>query len=102
MASKDGIGMTLVPGFEPRGEVTADDRARVAFGRAGVHGRDRFLVSVSPRGEIMLTPVASIPKQELLIWERPEVMASLLRGLDDYQSGRVLSRDDFLDEDLGE
>jgi len=50
----------------------------------------------------MLTPVASIPKQELLIWERPEVMASLLRGLDDYQSGRVLSRDDFLDEDIGE
>ena len=94
--------MTLMSGFEPRGEVAADDRARIAFGRAGVRGRERFLISVSPRGEIMLTPVASIPRQELLIWERPEVMASLLRGLDDYRRGQVRNRDDFLDEDLGE
>ncbi|HUY09439.1 MAG TPA: hypothetical protein VMW80_08320 [Candidatus Dormibacteraeota bacterium] len=94
--------MTLMPGFEPRGEVAADDRARVAFGRAGVRGRDRFLVSVSSRGEILLTPVASIPKQELLIWERTDVMTSLLRGLDDYRHGRVRDRDDFLDKDLEE
>ena len=91
--------MSLLPGFEPRGEVVADDRARVAFGRAGVRGRDRFLVSVSSRGEIMLTPVASIPKQELLIWERPNVMASLLRGMNDAAQGRVSKWDELLDEE---
>ncbi|MHB1501608.1 MAG: hypothetical protein ACYCYK_10675 [Candidatus Dormibacteria bacterium] len=94
--------MSPMSGFEPVAEVTADDRARVAFGRAGVRRHDRFLVSVRATGEILMTPVASIPKQELLIWENEQVRASLLRGLDDYGHGRVLRRDDFLDEDTEE
>ncbi len=42
---------------------------------------DSFLVSIRPTGEILLTPLASIPKRELLIWEDEELRASLLRGL---------------------
>ena len=90
--------MTLIPGFEPVAEVTADARSRVAFGRAGVHSRDRFLISVKTTGEILLTPVASIPKRELLVWENEQVRTSLMKGLDDYANGRIQQKDGFLDE----
>ncbi|MGH3873335.1 MAG: hypothetical protein ACRDSR_17810 [Pseudonocardiaceae bacterium] len=41
---------------------------------------DRFLVSTRPTGEILLTPLASIPKRELLVWEDEELRTSLPRG----------------------
>lgn len=89
--------MSATAGFEPLAEVTADDRARIAFGRAGVRSNDRFLVSTRPTGEILLTPLASIPKRELLVWEDDELRVSLLRGLADAAQGRVARRDDLLD-----
>ncbi len=91
--------MTAAAGFEPITEVTADDRARIAFGRVGVRRDDRFLVSRRPTGEILLTPMASIPQRELLIWEDESLRESLLRGLGDAASGRVTARDDLLDEE---
>ncbi|MGH3838876.1 MAG: hypothetical protein ACRDSF_24755 [Pseudonocardiaceae bacterium] len=94
--------MSAAHGFEPIAEVTADDRGRLAVGRAGVRGNDRFLVSTRPTGEILLTPVASVPKRELLVWEDDELRASLLRGLADAAQGRVARRDDLLDADDGE
>ena len=90
-------GMTTAqPVFEPVTEVTADDRARISFGRIGVHHNDRFLVS--RRGDqLLLTPMASIPQRELLVWENESVRNSLLRGLADVAAGRVARRDDYLD-----
>ena len=93
--------MSALAGFEPVGEVAADDRARIAFGRAGVHRNDRFLVSTRSTGEILLTPLASIPKRELLVWEDDKLRESLLRGLADASQGRVSRRDDLLDDDAG-
>jgi len=90
-----------LPGFEPVAEVAADDRARIAFGRAGVHRNDRFLVSTRSTGEILLTPLASIPKRELLVWEDDALRESLLRGLADAAQGRVSQRDDLLADDAG-
>lgn len=91
--------MTVDPVFEPVTEVTADDRARIAFGRIGVHRNDRFLVSRRASGELLLTPMASIPQRELLVWENESVRNSLLRGLADAAAGRVSQRDDYLDGD---
>jgi hypothetical protein len=88
---------TTLQGFHPVAEVTADDRARIAFGKAGVHKDDRFLVSTADDGTILLTPLASIPKRELIIWENEELRESLLRGLADAHVGKVSRRDDFLD-----
>lgn len=56
-------------------------------------------VSTRPTGEILLTPLASIPKRELLIWEDEELRASLLRGLADVTQGRIARRDDLLNGD---
>jgi len=93
------MAMSALAGFEPVAEVAADDRARIAFGRAGVHRNDRFLVSVRSSGEILLTPLASIPKRELLVWEDDALRESLMRGLADASQGRVSRRDDLLNDD---
>jgi hypothetical protein len=77
--------------------VTADDRSRIAFGKVGVHKDDRYLVSTADDGTILLTPLASIPKRELIVWENEELRDSLLRGLAEASLGRVSRRDDFLE-----
>ena len=84
-----------VAGFTPIGEFSADDRARIAFGKAGVHRDDRFAVAVNDQGEILLTPLVSIPKRELIIWEDAQLRASLARGLADSAAGRVQDLGDF-------
>lgn len=87
-----------MPEFEPIVEVTADDRSRIPFGRVGVRRNERFLVSRNTAGEILLTPMASIPRRELLIWENPSVRESLNRGFDDVRNGRVGPWDDLFDQ----
>ena len=81
--------MTTLEGFRPVTEVTADERARVAISKAGAHKHDRYAVSVNAEGAILLTPLASIPKRELLVWENDEIKASLFRGLADAAEGKV-------------
>lgn len=85
--------MTILEGFMPVGEVTADSRARLAIGKVGVGENDRFAVSVNEEGEILLTPVVSIPKRELLLWENDDLRASLARGLEDLAAGRTQRAD---------
>lgn len=94
--------MSAAAGFEPLVEVVADDRSRIPFGRVGVHHNERFLVSRNAGGDILLTPMASIPRRELIIWEDPSVKDSLNRGLDDLDEGRVSAWDDLLDDTSAE
>lgn len=95
--------MRTLDGFRPVTEVVADDRARVPVGRAGVHKNDRYAVSVNDEGAVLLTPLASIPRRELLVWENDELRASLFRGLADAAEGRARRLDwvtaDVDDED---
>jgi hypothetical protein len=81
--------------FESLGEVVADERSRIAFGKAGVRKDDRYAIAVSDEGEILLTPLASIPKRELLIWENSGLRASLARGLEESSAGKVASLGTF-------
>ena len=91
--------MSAAAGFEPVIEVTADDRARIPFGRVGVRGNERFLVSRNASGEVLLTPMASIPRRELIIWQDASVRESLNRGLDDLAQGRTAPWDELLDDE---
>jgi len=88
--------MTARAGSKRVPDLTADDRARIPVGRVGVHCDDRFLASRRAAGEILLTPLTSIPKHELLTWENDELPASLLRGLGDAAAGRVGPLDDLV------
>jgi hypothetical protein len=85
--------MTTLDGFRPVAEVTADERARVSVSKAGAHKNDRYAVSVNAEGAILLIPLASIPKRELLVWEDEELKASLFRGLADAAEGKVRALD---------
>lgn len=76
-------------GFVPAGEVVADERARLSFGKAGVRRDDRYAVAVNDDGEILLTPLVSVPKRELLVWEDQLVRDALSAGLLESASGDV-------------
>jgi hypothetical protein len=80
--------MTAPEGFQPVTEVTADERARVAISKAGARKNDRFAVAKNADGVILLIPLASIPKRELLVWENDQLRASLFRGLADAAEGK--------------
>ena len=56
------------------------------------------MVSTSDDGAILLTPMASIPARELLVWENAEVRESLMRGLLEVSLGRTRRRDDLLED----
>ena len=88
----------LDDGFRPVTEVMADERARIAIGKAGAHKDDRYAVSVNDEGVILLVPVASIPRRELVVWENDQLRASLFRGLADAAEGKV-RRLDWLTDD---
>jgi hypothetical protein len=85
--------VTTLEGFRPVAEVTADERARVAVGKAGATKNDRYAVSTNDDGMILLVPLASIPKRELLVWENDELRASLFRGLADAAEGNARTLD---------
>lgn len=82
-------------GFTPVGEVTADERSRIAFGKAGVRRDDRYAVAVNEDGEILLTPLVSVPKRELLVWEDELVRVSLGRGLAQSAANETVDLGDF-------
>lgn len=83
--------------FHPLREVTTDERTRVALGAAGERNA-RYLVSKSDDGAILLTPMASIPAREMLVWENAAVRSSLMRGLEEAHLGMTVRRDDLLDD----
>lgn len=92
---EDGRTAGFTAGFTPVGEVSADERSRIAFGKAGVRRDDRYAVAVNENGDILLTPLVTIPKRELLVWENELVRASLGRGLAQSAAGETVDLGDF-------
>jgi hypothetical protein len=88
--------------FRPVAEASVDARKRLSLGKAGAQKDARYLMSVNDDGEILLTPMASIPAREMLIWKDATVRASLERGLQQFAAGDIHDLGDFLqylDED---
>lgn len=81
--------------FQPLGEVVADERSRMTFGKAGVRRDDRYAIAVNDDGEILLTPLTTIPKRELIVWEDAQLRASLARGLAQSAAGEAVELGDF-------
>lgn len=55
----------------------------------------RYAVAVNDDGEILLTPLASIPRRELIVWENQDLRASLAQALADSAAGNTLDLGDF-------
>ncbi|HMO55250.1 MAG TPA: hypothetical protein PJ994_12145 [Tepidiformaceae bacterium] len=75
--------------FRPVTETTVDSRKRVSLGKAGVSEDTRYEVSVSEDGDILLTPLATIPAREAWVWSRPELLASIRRGVEQAERGEL-------------
>lgn len=87
--------MSTVVGFQPVGEVVADERGRVTVARAGGTKNDRYAIAVNRDGDILLTPLASIPRRELIVWEDEQLRDSVTRGLAQSAAGETVDLGDF-------
>jgi hypothetical protein len=88
--------------FRPVTETVVDSRRRVSLGKAGVAENTRYSVSVSDDGDLLLTPLASIPARELFLWSRPELLDSVRRGMAQASRGELHnlgSFERFLDDE---
>ncbi len=84
------------------GEVIAKGRSRISLGSMGVNDGDKFAVARNADGQFLLTPIVSIPKRELIVWENEELRDSVLAGIADARAGRIgpaLAPRDELTED---
>jgi len=77
-------------------QVSADDRSRLALGKSGVGAYENFFVTVFETGQIVLTPVVAIPKNEALLWSNAEFMDSLTKGISQAISGRTKRLDHLI------
>ena len=89
--------------FKSVGEALADERGRLPMAKTGVRKDDRYAVAVNDDGQILLTPLVSIPRRELIVWENQMLRESLARGLAEAAAGETESLGSFAqyaDEDV--
>lgn len=75
-------------------ETEPDNKKRVSLGpgvvtQAGV----RYRVMKNELGQILLDPVKSVPAYEAWVWENPDRIASIKRGVAEAEAGKVVSID---------
>ena len=70
-----------------------DNSGRLTLGKdkAG----EQYQVTEAEDGTIVLTPVAVIPKRELWLWQNPEALNSVRRGLEESARGEGRSLGSF-------
>ena len=81
--------------FKTVGEAFADERGRLPMGKSGVRKDDRYAVAVNDDGQILLTPLVSIPRRELIVWEDQLLRESLARGLAEAAAGETVDLGSF-------
>jgi hypothetical protein len=75
--------------FETLGEVAVDDRNRISLSKAleSIKGLFenaeglRFLVQVNEVGQVLLSPVVSVPLYEAWLYKNPAAMEKISRGI---------------------
>lgn len=86
---------STAPARRPR-RVSADDRSRVALGKTGVGAYEDFFVTLLDTGQIVLTPAATIPKNEMALWNDAEFMSTLTNGINQAVSGQTKRLDHLI------
>ena len=81
---------------EVKQSVKADDRGRITLGTKAKSKTYKMMINKS--GQILLDPVASIPKSELWLWENQLARVSLQRGLEQAASGELLEVGSFAED----
>jgi hypothetical protein len=73
--------------------VSSDSRGRLSLGT--VVKDKRYRVMVNDAGQILLDPVVAIPERELWLWQNPEAIASVQRGIDQAVDGELQDMGSF-------
>ena len=82
-------------------ETELDSKRRLTLGSAIKPPADgvRYRVFANELGQILLDPVKSVPAYEAWIYEDPELIASIQRGIAQAEAGRVVAINISADED---
>ncbi len=89
------------PKFTPVTNVKPDSKGRVTLSKLA-SGVSSFDVFQDEDGRLLLEPKVEIPAREKWLFENPEALASVRRGIEDAKAGRTRSLGSFakyLDED---
>lgn len=73
--------------------VQADSRGRLTLG--SVVKAKSYRVMVNDTGQILLEPVVSIPERELWLWQNPDALASVQRGIQHSAAGEICDLGSF-------
>ena len=65
--------------------VQPDGRGRVSLGM--VASGKNYRVMMNDAGQILLDPVVPVPERELWLWQNPEAIASVQRGIQQAGAG---------------
>ena len=74
--------------------VRPDSKGRVTLGKLA-QGVSSFRVAVQPSGKIVLEPFVELPARERWLFENPEALKRVRRGLADSEAGRTVSLGSF-------
>lgn len=75
-------------------ETEPDNKKRISLGSAAAtEAGVRYRVLKNELGQILLDPVKSVPAYEAWVWENPDVIASIKRGVAEAEAGKVVSID---------
>jgi hypothetical protein len=67
--------------------VQLDSRGRLHVG-AVTKGKS-YRISINSAGQILLDPVVAVPERELWLWQNPEAIAAVQRGIEQATSGEL-------------
>ena len=74
--------------------VRPDSKGRITLGSLA-KGVSSFRIEQQPDGKLLLEPHKEIPAREAWLFENPDALASVRKGLDDVAAGRVKKRGSF-------
>lgn len=74
--------------------VRPDSKGRITLGRLA-EGVSSYKVKVEAHGKIVLEPFAEIPARERWLFENPEALRRVKKGLAEAEAGRTLSLGSF-------
>jgi hypothetical protein len=77
-----------------KAEVQPDDRGRVSIGQDFV-GSAHYRILRNALGQIVLDPVVTIPATELWLFQNPQALGAVMRGVQQARSGEISSLGSF-------
>ncbi len=82
-----------------RNRITLSNKVLSVWNKIGEY--DSIEISMRNNGDVLLKPVKSIPASEAWIYQNPEIIKKIRKGLKDVKEGKVVNVDDvdeFIDK----